>query len=201
MRLSIGLFFLAVPLWAGCASVHREIPFTGSREDPSSAVDPIPIALGRVRVGGGGILRSAVYWKPGAFTTLPLPAEKFREKAEKQIEIELERSGFGPHPFTLYSLEVTIEELALFTRGEENEGYRQGYARVHFILRHHGVEVFQSTQEGEARFAGSRVRKSPESTLFRPLYIYDRREPAPLDYAVQRAVRKFLGNLPSNLPP
>lgn len=194
------LLAFAFPLWIGCATAHREIPFTSPLEGTAIESGSIPIRLSRVTVGEGGLLRPAIYWKPSVWTLLPLPEEEFREKVRRLLRAELDRCGFGEDPAHDHSLDVVIEELALFTRGRAKTGYRQGYARLSFTLRSAGEEVLERTLEGEARFAGSRVRRAPGGSLFRTLYIYERKDPEPSDFSVRLALRSFLDELREHLP-
>ncbi|MCZ6691962.1 MAG: hypothetical protein O7H41_20430 [Planctomycetota bacterium] len=131
---------------------------------------------------------------------LPLPENVFRSKVVRLIRRELDRAGFAEDAEGSYSLDVKIEKLALFTRGDEHLGYRQGYARLEFKLRSGEEDKLTITEEGEAKFPGSRVRRSRGGGFLGHLYVYEREDPKPLDYAVRFAVRAFLEDLAPHLP-
>lgn len=195
MRTLLAVICAAAPILVGCVSTHREIPFTIVDNGPASRAEAVPIRLEGVGVAEGGLLRPAIYWKPSWWTLLPLPVETFREKVRRLVRLELDRAGCAEEKDCEHSLKVEVEELALFTRGHEDTGYRQGYARLGLTLRSSGETILERTEEGDARFAGSRVRRSPGGSFLRSLYVYERKDPEPTDYAVRLAVRSFLEEL------
>lgn len=181
---------------AGCAGLQRGVTIDPRGGLPVRNPAGLTIAAGAVEVGEGGAFRPAIWWQPSFWSVLPLPAERFREKVVRVLEGELADGGFAGEGPADYVLHVTIEELGLVTRGDEREGTRSASAVLRCELRSGDVSFYEAEATGESRYTGSGVRRSPESTLFRPLYIYETAEPDPIVHAARKAMRRFLHELP-----
>jgi hypothetical protein len=184
------VILLAAIVCAGCVGVPAEIRLWEPGDGPLFVREAFPVAISDVKLSDG----ADIYWEPGFLRTLPMKADRMQERVARLLREELDRGGFRTEPKNASYLEVTIEEIALVTRGLE-DGYREGYAEMRFVLRSDGEVVADEVQIGEIRYDGSGVRKTDEGSFLRPLYVYEDPDPDPVDHAIRQATRRFLLNL------
>jgi hypothetical protein len=181
---------LAAMLAVGCVGVPAETRLREPGEGSLLVRTTFPVAISDVKLSEG----ADIYWQPAMLRSLPMQADRMQVRVKRLLREELDRAGFRNDHKSASWLEVTIEEIALVTRGFE-DGYREGYAEMRFVLRSGGAVVADEVQIGEIRYEGSGVRQTDEGSFLSPLYVYEDPDPDPVDHAIRQATRQFLLNL------